>query len=79
MSRGRGRGGGGPGGGRGRGPAGTQRIAGVDITADAELLLAINDRPQPTPLYPVSLITIIRPTQRHSDGVMKHGLLGLAP
>ena len=52
MSRGRGRGGG-PGG-RGRGPAGTQRIAGVDVTADAELLLGIGDRPQPTPLFPVS-------------------------
>ena len=54
MSRGRGRGGGGSGGGggRGRGPAGTQRIAGVDIRVDSEL--TFGERPQPTPLFPVS-------------------------
>ena len=49
MSRGRGRGGGA---GRGRAPPGTARIAGVDIPIDQDLQL--NDRPQPTPLFPVS-------------------------
>ncbi|MCJ1485157.1 hypothetical protein MMC06_005330 [Schaereria dolodes] len=36
----------------GRGPAGTHRIAGVDIPVDSEL--QVNDRPQPTELFPVS-------------------------
>ena len=49
-SRGGGRGRGGSRGGRGRGPSGTHRIAGFDLVGDAEIQL--NDRPQPTPLFP---------------------------
>ena len=46
---------GGNGGRGGRGPAGTHRIAGVDIPVDNELVQGAQ-RPQPAPLFPVSQI-----------------------
>ncbi|MCJ1437007.1 hypothetical protein MMC27_006390 [Xylographa pallens] len=55
----RGRGGGGGAGGRGRGPPGTARIAGVDIPIDQDLQL--NDRPQPTALFPAYKILPPKP------------------
>ena len=71
----------------GRGPAGTHRIAGVDIPVDSEL--QVNDRPQPTELFPVSPHSQILASQHVSDqwperlanrshGDWSNGFLGLA-